>query len=61
MKHFVSELAKVNRGRAFFASPTSLGQHILLDYVTNHGTKAAWHWGFCDAEQPKRASIHHCR
>ena len=41
MKHFVSELTKVSRGRAFFASPTSLGEYILMDYVANHGAKAA--------------------
>ena len=41
MKRFVSELTKVNRGRAFFASPTSLGEYILMDYVTHHGAKAA--------------------
>ena len=40
-KRFVSELTKVNRGRAFFASPTSLGEHILVDYVANHGARAA--------------------
>lgn len=41
MKRFVSELTKVNRGRAFFASPTSLGEHILVDYIANHGARAA--------------------
>ncbi len=41
MKRFVSELTKINRGRAFFASPTSLGEYILVDYVANHGAKAA--------------------
>lgn len=41
MKRFVSELTKVNRGRAFFASPTSLGEYLLVDYVANHGAKAA--------------------
>ena len=41
MKRFVSELTKINRGRAFFASPTNLGEYILVDYVANHGAKAA--------------------
>ena len=41
MKRFVSELTKINRGRAFFASPSSLGEYILVDYVANHGAKAA--------------------
>ena len=41
MRRFVSELTKVNRGRAFFASPNNLGEYILVDYVANHGAKAA--------------------
>jgi uncharacterized protein with von Willebrand factor type A (vWA) domain len=31
---FVRLLSKVNRGRAFFASPSRLGEYILLDYVS---------------------------
>ncbi len=33
--HFVRTMSKMNHGRAFFASPSHLGQYILLDYVTN--------------------------
>ena len=33
LSEFVRLLAKVNRGRAFFASPSRLGEYILLDYV----------------------------
>ena len=40
-KHFVSELTKVNRGRAFFASPASLGEYILADYAAHRGANAA--------------------
>ena len=40
-KHFVSELTKVNRGRAFFASPASLGEYILMDYAAHRGANAA--------------------
>jgi uncharacterized protein with von Willebrand factor type A (vWA) domain len=35
LTHFVRVMAKVNRGRAFFASPRHLGQYVLLDYVSN--------------------------
>jgi uncharacterized protein with von Willebrand factor type A (vWA) domain len=35
MASFVSEMAKVNKGRAFFATPDRLGEYILVDYVTN--------------------------
>jgi uncharacterized protein with von Willebrand factor type A (vWA) domain len=33
LSEFVRVLSKVNRGRAFFASPSHLGEYILLDYV----------------------------
>ncbi len=32
---FVRTLARVNQGRAFFTSPSQLGEYILLDYVNN--------------------------
>ena len=32
---FVKTMAKVNSGRAFYASPNRLGEYILLDYVKN--------------------------
>ncbi|MBV8083378.1 MAG: VWA domain-containing protein [Chloroflexi bacterium] len=32
---FVRTMAKVNRGRAFFASPRQLGAYVLLDYLGN--------------------------
>ena len=40
-RRFVSEMTKVNRGRAFFTSPDSLGEYILMDYVANRGANAA--------------------
>ena len=33
LSEFVRLMAKVNRGRAFFARPSRLGEYILLDYV----------------------------
>jgi uncharacterized protein with von Willebrand factor type A (vWA) domain len=32
---FVEQMARVNRGRAFFAAPDRLGEYILVDYVRN--------------------------
>ena len=30
---FVDHMTKLNRGRAFYASPEHLGQYVLVDYV----------------------------
>jgi uncharacterized protein with von Willebrand factor type A (vWA) domain len=30
---FVEQMARINRGRAFFAAPERLGEYILVDYV----------------------------
>ena len=35
MASFISEMSKLNKGRAFFATPDRLGEYILVDYVTN--------------------------
>ena len=32
---FVEKLTRVNRGRAFFASPYNLGEFVLADYIKN--------------------------
>src|SRR5216117_3824575 len=32
---FVREMARINRGRAFFAAPERLGAYVLVDYVRN--------------------------
>lgn len=33
--NFVEELTKANKGRAYYASPTSLGQAVFVDYIRN--------------------------
>ena len=38
MASFISEMAKINKGRAFFAEPDRLGEYILVDYVSNKRT-----------------------
>ena len=35
LSDFVALMAKINRGRAFYAAPSKLGEYILLDYVNN--------------------------
>jgi uncharacterized protein with von Willebrand factor type A (vWA) domain len=35
LKHFVNQMAGVNRGRAFFVSPEDLGQYIVIDYLNS--------------------------
>ncbi len=35
MASFISEMAKLNKGRAFFADANNLGEYILVDYVAN--------------------------
>ncbi len=35
LKQFVEKLTQTNRGRAYFASPTNLGEFILADYIRN--------------------------
>ncbi len=35
LKHFVNQMATVNRGRAFYTSPDDLGEYIMIDYLGN--------------------------
>jgi len=35
LQEFVDTLTRVNRGRAYFASPTNLGEFLLADYIRN--------------------------
>ena len=34
LRHFVSDMARANRGRALYVTPDRLGEYILVDYVT---------------------------
>jgi uncharacterized protein with von Willebrand factor type A (vWA) domain len=34
LQAFVDQMARINRGRAFFATPERLGEYVLVDYVT---------------------------
>ena len=34
-------MTKINKGRAFFATPDNLGEYILVDYVANKRKKVS--------------------
>jgi len=38
---FVNQLTRINKGRAFFATPERLGEYILVDYVKNKRKKVS--------------------
>ena len=38
---FVGQMTKLNKGRAFFATPENLGEYILVDYVANKQKKVS--------------------
>jgi uncharacterized protein with von Willebrand factor type A (vWA) domain len=33
LKHFVEKLTQMNRGRAFFTTPETLGDYVLVDFI----------------------------
>ena len=35
LTRFVEEMARINRGRAFFTAPHKLGEYVLVDFVTS--------------------------
>ncbi|HEX9412202.1 MAG TPA: VWA domain-containing protein [Ktedonobacterales bacterium] len=35
LKHFVNQMAGVNKGRAFFVSPEDLGEYLVVDYLNS--------------------------
>ena len=37
---FVIQMARINRGRVFFANPDDLGKYVLVDYVSGKNRKA---------------------
>jgi uncharacterized protein with von Willebrand factor type A (vWA) domain len=32
---FITRIAKINKGRVFFANSNGLGQYVLVDYLAN--------------------------
>jgi uncharacterized protein with von Willebrand factor type A (vWA) domain len=35
LKHFIEQLTKMNGGRAFFTTPETLGDYVLVDFVSH--------------------------
>ncbi len=35
LMRFIQEVTKINRGRAFFSSPSHLGEYIVMDYINS--------------------------
>lgn len=33
LTRFVEEMARINRGRAFFTAPERLGEYVVVDFV----------------------------
>ena len=40
LMRFVQEMTRINRGRAFFSSPSHLGEYIVTDYISNKRRRA---------------------
>ncbi len=41
LAEFVAEMTRLNRGRAFYASPETLGEYVLVDFVTRRTRKVS--------------------
>ena len=41
LKEFVDQLTKINRGRAFYTSPETLGEYVMVDYLTGKRRRIA--------------------
>ena len=41
LKEFVDQITKINRGRAFYTSPETLGQYVMVDYLTGKRRRIA--------------------
>ncbi|MGH7900822.1 MAG: hypothetical protein ACRENZ_03705, partial [Thermodesulfobacteriota bacterium] len=33
LRRFVEDMTRINKGRAFFTSPSQLGKYLLVDYL----------------------------
>lgn len=41
LREFVDQMTKINRGRAFYTSPDTLGQYVMVDYLRNKRRRIA--------------------
>ena len=40
LKSFIERLTSINRGRAFFTTPDTLGDYVLVDYIEHRRRSA---------------------
>ena len=38
LRHFVEQVTRLNRGKAFFTTPESLGDYVLIDFIESRLT-----------------------
>ena len=38
---FVDKMMRINKGRAFYSSPSKLGEYVLVDYLSNRKRRIA--------------------
>jgi uncharacterized protein with von Willebrand factor type A (vWA) domain len=38
LRHFIEQMARLNRGKAFFTTPETLGDYVLLDFIESRVT-----------------------
>ncbi|MBI4203380.1 MAG: VWA domain-containing protein, partial [Chloroflexi bacterium] len=41
LMHFVDQMTRINKGRAFYTNPDKLGEFILVDYLQNRRKRVA--------------------
>ena len=40
LRRFIEQLTKINKGRAFFTTPDTLGDYVLVDFLNHKRTMA---------------------
>jgi uncharacterized protein with von Willebrand factor type A (vWA) domain len=45
LRHFVEKMTELNRGRAFFTTPETLGDYVLVDFIEHKRTMSRRHTG----------------
>ena len=41
LRHFVEQMTRLNRGRAFFTTPDTLGDYVLVDFLEHRRMRRA--------------------
>jgi uncharacterized protein with von Willebrand factor type A (vWA) domain len=43
LRQFIEKITQLNRGRAFFTTPDTLGDYVLVDFIENRRRMARRH------------------